>query len=145
MHSMDHIHMTWAVHLLHSLTTEVHNGCPRDVILGDLPQDLERADHTTRLVGLQQVDEQVQPPRVPDGQLACLLAEVKVQEGTECNDCGRLVPALQVLDELLDLPVLTRQVSVGLLEGVGHAGRGIVPERLICTHVHVHVHARTCT
>ena len=88
------------------LTSKVDNGGTGETVGGDLSQDLECADHAARLLGLQEVDEEVESPGVPDGQLTGLLLQVKLQEGTEGNDCGRLVPSLQVLDEFLDLPVL---------------------------------------
>ena len=98
------------------LTGKVHNGGTGETVCGDFSQDLEGPDHAPRLVGLQDVNEQVQPPRVPDGQLTRLLLQVKLQECAEGYDSGRLVPSLQVLDELLDLPVLVGEVGVGLLD-----------------------------
>ena len=90
-----------------SLTGQVHDGSTGETIGADLPQYFECSDHTARLPCLQEVDEEIEPPRVPDGQLTGLLFEVKLHESTEGNDCGCLVASLQVLDQLLDLPVLT--------------------------------------
>ena len=151
------------------ITFKVDNGRPGLVIFGDLPQYPECGYLALYVVGLQQIDEKVQPIGVTDGQLTRLLAKVKVQDRAQGNNCCSLVSTLsnhhnihthqsctctcmckpgintelsinlrdgditmlptllflcatqkisihlQVLDQLLNLPIFTGQVSIGLL------------------------------
>ena len=100
---------------LSPLTSQVNDGSTGEVIGGYLSENLESSDHAACLARLQEVNEEVQPTRVSDGQLTGLLLQVKLHEGTESYHSGCLVATLQVLDEFLDLPVLTGQVSIRLL------------------------------
>ncbi len=76
-------------------TSEVDNGSPGLVVLGDLTEDLEGADLALDVVCLQEVDEQVQPTGVPDGQLAAIQTQVQIQEGAEGYHCRCLVASLE--------------------------------------------------
>ena len=63
----------------HGHAPQVDDGHPGLGVHGDLLQDSEGADLALDVVRFQEVDEQVHPTRVSDGQLGGLLAEVKVQ------------------------------------------------------------------
>lgn len=49
---------------------------------------------TLELVGVQQVDEDLQPPHVSDGQLTRLLRQVTVPHGAQGDHCGCLITSL---------------------------------------------------
>lgn len=78
-----------------ALTSQVNNGSPSLSVLGDLSENLEGANLALGVAGLQQVNEQVQPPRVPDGQLRGFLAEVKVHQQAKGNHRHSLIANLQ--------------------------------------------------
>ena len=60
------------------LTGKVHDGGTGESVGGDLSEYLEGPNHTARLVGLQDVNEEIQPTRVTDGQLTRLLFQIKL-------------------------------------------------------------------
>ena len=60
-------------------TFQVNDGPSRLIVDGDTVEDPECSNLTLDIICLQQVDEQVQPPTVPDGKMAALLGQVKVQ------------------------------------------------------------------
>ena len=80
--------------LLYGFTSKVHNGFACLVILRDLSENPEGTNLALEVICLKHVDEEVQSPRVPDGQLGGLLTKVKVHYGAQCNHCCCLVTTL---------------------------------------------------
>ena len=89
-----------------NVTFKINNGCPGLVVFGDFPEDPECGYLAFDVVGLQQVDEKIQPIGVTDGKLTRLLAEVKVQDRAQGNNSCRLISTLSKLS------IITNSLSV---------------------------------
>ena len=66
------------------------------------------------LRGIEEVNKSLKSVNIPDGNLTDVLTEIEISERTEGDQGGSRVASLEILDELLNLPVFRGQVSVDL-------------------------------
>ena len=60
------------------------------------------------MITIKQIDKDIQPFQVLNRKLASIFSQIKISKGAKSNNGGSLITRVQVLHQLLDLPIFGR-------------------------------------